>query len=81
MVLPACAVLPWARVLCPVGKAHSGSASGEVALRPQLSPPPRRWIPALIVQAQVLGLRQERAELVEIAEGLLHLQNARAGHS
>lgn len=77
MVLPARAVFPWVRVLCPVGKARSGSASGEVALPPQLSPPPRRWI----VQAQVLGLRQERAELAEIAEGLLHLQNARAGHS
>lgn len=43
--------------------------------------PRQRWIPALIVQAQVLVLCQERTELAGIAEGLLHLQNARAGHS
>lgn len=81
VVLPSRAVLAWVRVLCPASRTCSGSASREVALPPQLSPPPRRWIPALIVWAQVLGLRQEHAELVEIAEGLLHLQNARAGHS
>lgn len=68
MVLPAHAVFPWARVVCPVSRACSGGVSGE------LPPPPQHWIPALIVRAQVLGLRQEHAELAEIAEGLLHLQ-------
>lgn len=54
--------------------ARAVSPRGEAVLPPQLSAPPRRWVPALIVQARVLGLRQERAGLGEMAEGWLHLQ-------